>query len=73
MGGTLFRGNETHLLRRVAVLVARLQSDLQEHRSLRTTAGLFQDAPDYNKYFSGNARHGTKSEVLAEPCGHNRT
>ena len=31
--------------RRVAV--ARLKSDLQEHSSLRTTYGLFQDAPDH--------------------------
>ena len=34
--------------RRVAV--ARLRSDLQEHRSLRTTTGLFQDAPDHNTF-----------------------
>ena len=33
------------MLRRVAV--ARLRSDLQEHRSLRTTTGLFQDAPHH--------------------------
>ena len=34
--------------RRVAV--ARLKSDLQEHSSLRTTYGLFQDAPDHSTY-----------------------
>ena len=30
--------------------MARLQSDLQENSSLRTTAGLFQDAPDHNTF-----------------------
>ena len=34
--------------RRVAV--ARLKSDLQEHSSLRTTSGLFQDAPDHSAF-----------------------
>ena len=34
--------------RRVAV--ARLKSDLQEHSSLRTTYGLFQDAPDHSTF-----------------------
>ena len=34
--------------RRIAV--ARLRSDLQEHNSLRTTYGLFQDAPDHNTF-----------------------
>jgi hypothetical protein len=36
------------LPRRVAV--ARLKSDLQEHSSLRTTDGLFQDAPYHNTF-----------------------
>ena len=46
--GHLLREKEEHLPRRVAV--ARLKSDLQEHSSLRTTYGLFQDAPDHSTY-----------------------
>ena len=46
--GHLLRDSEEHLPRRVAV--ARLKSDLQEHSSLRTTDGLFQDAPDHNTF-----------------------
>ena len=30
--------------------IARLQEDLQEHRSLRSTTGLFQDAPDHKSF-----------------------
>ena len=30
--------------------MARLRSDLQEHNSLRTTAGLFQDVPDHSSF-----------------------
>ena len=46
--GHLLREKEEHLPRRVAV--ARLKSDLQEHNSLRTTSGLFQDAPDHSTF-----------------------
>ena len=46
--GHLLREKEEHLPRRVAV--GRLKSDLQEHNSLRTTYGLFQDAPDHNTF-----------------------
>jgi hypothetical protein len=46
--GHLLREKEKHLPRRVAV--ARLKSDLQEHRSLRSTNGLFQDAPAHSTY-----------------------
>ena len=43
-------GHQTHLSRRVAI--ARLQKDLQEHSSLRTTTWLFQelDAPDHKAF-----------------------
>ena len=46
--GHLLREKEEHLPRRVAV--ARLKSDLQERGSLRTTYGMFQDAPDHNTF-----------------------
>ena len=46
--GHLLREKEEHLPRRVAV--ARLKRDLQEHSSLRTTYGLFQDAPDHSTF-----------------------
>ena len=46
--GHLLRGKEEHLPRRV--VGARLKGDLQVHSSLRTTNGLFQDAPDHSTY-----------------------
>ena len=46
--GHLLWEKGTYLPRRVAI--ARPQKDLQEHRSLRSTTGLFQDAPDHKSF-----------------------
>ena len=49
-GPHLLHEKEEHLPRRV--VVARLLGDLQEHNSLRTTSGVFQDldAPEHSTF-----------------------
>ena len=69
--GHLLREKEEHLPKRVAV--ARLKSDLQEHSSLRTDHRWIVPRCTRPQHIWRTGGHGTKSEILEEPCGGNWT